>query len=188
MAGTVQSDVLIIGGGLAGLVTALECLRAGQRVTLVDRDTPERLGGLALWAFGGMALVDTPLQRRMKLKDSPTLPCATGFASVNSASRMCCPAVGALLRRTLARRGLRLADRLRPEVHAGGELGRARPAGQRQHLPRYHIVWGTSRHMTLRMIELAREAGSGGRLTLLSRHRVTALEGAGGRERRACDQ
>jgi predicted oxidoreductase len=67
MAGTVQSDVLVIGGGLAGLVTALECLRAGQRVTLVDRDTPERLGGLALWAFGGMALVDTPLQRRMKL-------------------------------------------------------------------------------------------------------------------------
>ena len=64
----VQSDVLVVGGGLAGLVTAIECLRAGQRVTLVDRDTPQRLGGLALWAFGGMALVDTPLQRRMKLK------------------------------------------------------------------------------------------------------------------------
>jgi predicted oxidoreductase len=48
-------------GGLAGIVTALELLRAGQRVTLVDRDTPERLGGLALWAFGGMALVGTPL-------------------------------------------------------------------------------------------------------------------------------
>jgi predicted oxidoreductase len=83
MAGTVQSDVLVIGGGLAGLVTALECLRAGQRVTLVDRDTPERLGGLALWAFGGMALVDTPVQRRMKLKDSPEhcaarLDCAIG--------------------------------------------------------------------------------------------------------------
>jgi glycine/D-amino acid oxidase-like deaminating enzyme len=30
MAGTVQSDVLVIGGGLAGLVTALECLRAGS--------------------------------------------------------------------------------------------------------------------------------------------------------------
>jgi predicted oxidoreductase len=67
----VQSDVLVVGGGLAGLVTAIECLRAGKRVTLVDRDTPQRLGGLALWAFGGMALVDTPLQRRMKLKDSP---------------------------------------------------------------------------------------------------------------------
>ena len=68
---SMQSDVLVVGGGLAGLVTAIECLRAGKRVTLVDRDTPQRLGGLALWAFGGMALVDTPLQRRMKLKDSP---------------------------------------------------------------------------------------------------------------------
>ena len=60
MATTVQSDVLVIGGGLAGLVTALECLQAGQRVTLVDRDARDRLGGLALWAFGGMALVTRP--------------------------------------------------------------------------------------------------------------------------------
>lgn len=57
---TVHSEVLVIGGGLAGLVTALECLQSGRRVTVVDRDTPERLGGLARWAFGGMALVDTP--------------------------------------------------------------------------------------------------------------------------------
>ncbi|MDP3132258.1 MAG: FAD-dependent oxidoreductase, partial [Burkholderiaceae bacterium] len=66
-----QSDVLVVGGGLAGIVTALEALRAGQRVTLVDRDTPERFGGLALWAFGGMALVGTPLQARMKIPDTP---------------------------------------------------------------------------------------------------------------------
>ena len=39
---TKQSDVLVIGGGLAGIVTALECLRAGQRVILVDRDTTNR--------------------------------------------------------------------------------------------------------------------------------------------------
>ena len=65
---TLQSDVLVIGGGLAGIVTALECLRAGRDVILVDRDTPERLGGLALWAFGGMALVGTPLQARCHSK------------------------------------------------------------------------------------------------------------------------
>ena len=36
MAERVQADVLVVGGGLAGIVTALECLRAGQRVVLVD--------------------------------------------------------------------------------------------------------------------------------------------------------
>src|SRR5574337_292992 len=70
---TTQSDVLVIGGGLAGIVTALELLRAGKRVILVDRDTPERFGGLALWAFGGMALVGTPLQRRKKIPDTPEI-------------------------------------------------------------------------------------------------------------------
>ena len=66
-----HSDIVVIGGGLAGIVAALELLRAGQRVTLVDRDTPERFGGLALWAFGGMALVGTPLQAKMKIPDTP---------------------------------------------------------------------------------------------------------------------
>ena len=69
--GAQHHDVVIVGGGLAGIVTALEALRAGRSVALVDRDTPERLGGLALWAFGGMALVGTPLQARMKIPDSP---------------------------------------------------------------------------------------------------------------------
>ena len=42
-----RTEVLIIGAGLAGLVTALECLRAGRRVTLLERDTPDHLGALA---------------------------------------------------------------------------------------------------------------------------------------------
>src|SRR5690606_16783667 len=71
MAQGLRTDVVVAGGGLAGIVTALECLRAGLRVAVVDRDTPERFGGLALWAFGGMALVDTPLQRKAKIADSP---------------------------------------------------------------------------------------------------------------------
>ena len=58
----IAADVVVVGGGLAGIVTALECLRAGMSVTLIDRDTRERFGGLARWAFGGMALVGTPLQ------------------------------------------------------------------------------------------------------------------------------
>ncbi len=67
----VVSDALVVGGGIAGIVAALELLRAGNTVTLVDRDTAKRFGGLARWAFGGMALIDTPLQRSMKITDSP---------------------------------------------------------------------------------------------------------------------
>lgn len=64
-------DTLICGGGIAGLVTALELLQRGQRVYVIDRDTPERLGGLARWAFGGMALSATREQQKMKIPDNP---------------------------------------------------------------------------------------------------------------------
>ena len=68
-----QGQVLIIGGGIAGIVTALELLNGGRSVVLVDRDSLERFGGLARWAFGGMAIVGTPEQKRMKIADSPEL-------------------------------------------------------------------------------------------------------------------
>ena len=87
---TQHSDAVVLGGGLAGIVAALELLRAGQRVTLVDRDTPERFGGLALWAFGGMALVGTPLQAKMKIPDTPERALADwlrGSAAADSAAR-----------------------------------------------------------------------------------------------------
>ena len=73
MAITHQADVLVAGGGVAGLVTALECLRQGRSVIVVDKDTPERLEGLGLWAFGGMALVGTPLQARLGIRDTPEI-------------------------------------------------------------------------------------------------------------------
>jgi predicted oxidoreductase len=183
---TVQSDVLVIGGGLAGLVTAIECLRAGQAVTLVDRDTPERLGGLALWAFGGMALVDTPLQRRMKLRDSPEIALADWlrFGELGE---------GDVLPRQWASH---YVEHSREQVYewviASGlkfmpavnwvERGMQ---GDGNSLPRYHIVWGTSRQLTRRMIELMHAADKGGRLTLLSGHRVTGLDCEGGMVRGA---
>src|SRR5437764_9635158 len=41
-----QYDVLVIGGGTAGLVTASGCARLGRRVALIER---EKLGGDCLW-------------------------------------------------------------------------------------------------------------------------------------------
>src|SRR6266566_4981321 len=39
-------DVVVIGGGTAGLVTASGCARLGRRVALIER---EKLGGDCLW-------------------------------------------------------------------------------------------------------------------------------------------
>lgn len=177
----VQSDVLVVGGGLAGIVTAIECLRAGKRVTLVDRDTPERLGGLALWAFGGMALVDTPLQRRMKIKDSPEIALRDWirFGELGE---------GDVLPRQWASY---YVEHSRAQVYdwVTGNGLKFMPAvnwvergmqGDGNALPRYHVVWGTSRQLTLRMIEVLHQANTGNRLTVLSQHQILALESQGG--------
>jgi predicted oxidoreductase len=69
-------DVLVIGAGIAGLVVTLELLEQldpSKRLLLVDRCHPEEVGGLAREAFGGMFMVDTPEQRRSKIKDSVEL-------------------------------------------------------------------------------------------------------------------
>jgi uncharacterized protein len=68
-----RADVIVIGAGIAGLVTALELLEAGRRVLLLDRCRPDELGGLAREAFGGMFMVDTPQQRRARIRDSHEL-------------------------------------------------------------------------------------------------------------------
>ena len=51
----------------------IELLDGGHSVLLVDRDGPDRFGGLARWAFGGMALVGTSEQKWLKIADSPQL-------------------------------------------------------------------------------------------------------------------
>ena len=40
-------DVIVIGAGLAGLVSTLELLRSGHTVLLLDRCEPKEIGGLA---------------------------------------------------------------------------------------------------------------------------------------------
>ena len=57
--------------------------------------------------------------------------------------------------------------------------------GDGNSVPRYHIVWGTARELARRMIAAMHQAGDGGRLSVLHRHRVDALDHEGGRVRGA---
>lgn len=176
------ADVVVAGGGLAGLVTALELLRAGKSVTVVDRDTPERLGGLALWAFGGMALIGTPLQAKMGIPDTPetALRDWIRFGELNPNDQW--PMSWARY----------YVEHSRSEVHdwLKDEGIRFMPAvnwverglnGDGNSLPRYHVVWGTSRELVRCLVAALHRADSGGRLTLLHRHSITGLDHAGGK-------
>ena len=65
-----EADVIIVGAGLAGLVAATEVADAGKRVVVVDQEPEQSLGGQAFWSLGGLFLVDSPEQRRMRVRDS----------------------------------------------------------------------------------------------------------------------
>ena len=65
-----QADVIIAGGGLAGIVTALELLNYDKKVIIFDRDKAEEFGGLAKWSFGGMFFANSPHQRKAGINDS----------------------------------------------------------------------------------------------------------------------
>jgi len=68
-----KTDVAIIGGGLAGIVTARELLDNNVKVIIIDRDIQDNFGGLAKESFGGIMLVDTPVQRKSGIKDNAEL-------------------------------------------------------------------------------------------------------------------
>ena len=67
---TVEADAVVVGAGLAGLVATAELADAGKRVLLLDQEPEASLGGQAFWSFGGLFLVDTPEQRRLRVRDS----------------------------------------------------------------------------------------------------------------------
>ncbi len=66
-----QADIVIVGGGIAGMVAALELLNFGKKVLILDKGEKENFGAMAKLSFGGMFFVNTNLQRKAGIKDSP---------------------------------------------------------------------------------------------------------------------
>ena len=57
----------------AGLVAAHEVTSRGKTVALVDQENAANLGGQAWWSFGGLFLVGSPEQHRLRVRDSVEL-------------------------------------------------------------------------------------------------------------------
>ena len=52
-----EADVLVVGAGLAGLVTATEIAATGKSVLILDQENAANIGGQAFWSFGGLFLL-----------------------------------------------------------------------------------------------------------------------------------
>ena len=76
-----ETDAVIVGSGLAGLVAATELTAANRRVVIVEQEPEQSLGGQAFWSLGGLFLVNSPEQRRLGVRDSYDLARQDWFGS-----------------------------------------------------------------------------------------------------------
>ena len=175
-----ETDVIVVGAGLSGLVAATEIADAGKRVIVVDQEGEQSIGGQAFWSFGGLFLVDSPEQRRLGIKDSFDLAMqdwlgAAGFDRDEDfwprkwAEAYVGFAAGE------KRDWLRaMGHRIFPVV-GWAERGGYDAMGHGNSVPRFHVTWGTGPGIVEPFERRAREAMKSGRLSFRFRHRVDAL-------------
>ncbi|HEY3678799.1 MAG TPA: FAD-binding dehydrogenase [Bradyrhizobium sp.] len=175
-----DADVIVVGGGLAGLVAATEIADAGKRVIVVEQEGEQSLGGQAFWSLGGLFLVDTPEQRRLGIKDSYDLALQdwTGSAGFDRDEdlwprRWAEAYVGFAAGE---KRGwLRaMGHRIFPVV-GWAERGGYDAMGHGNSVPRFHVTWGTGPGVVEPFERRARQAQANGRLIFRFRHRVDTL-------------
>ena len=78
--GAEEVDVIVVGGGGAGLAAAIEAATLGRRVVLLEKN--EKLGGSTAWSVGSITATLTPHQLEAGILDCPADHCADipGFA------------------------------------------------------------------------------------------------------------
>ncbi|RII18813.1 KsdD-like steroid dehydrogenase [Streptomyces sp. YIM 130001] len=180
-----DADVIVIGAGLAGLVATAELVDAGRKVILLDQEPEQSLGGQAHWSFGGLFFVDSPEQRRMRIKDSRELALQDwmGTAAFDReedhwprrwAEAYVDFAAGEK-RSWLHERGVRFFP-----VVGWAERGGYDATGHGNSVPRFHITWGTGPGVVAPFERRVREGAARGLVDFRFRHRVTGLSRSAG--------
>ncbi len=176
-----QADVIVIGAGLSGLVAAWHAAERGRRVLVIDQEGPQSIGGQAWWSLGGLFMVDTPEQRRLRLRDSRDLAARDWFGSAQfDRPEDANPRAWAEAYLDYAAGPMRsylhgLGMRWFPVV--GWAERRFAPEGHGNSVPRFHITWGTGTGVVK---PYALRVQAHPRITLAFRRRVTALTVEGG--------
>jgi predicted oxidoreductase len=180
-----SADVVVVGAGLAGLVAAAELADAGKRVVLLEQEPEASLGGQAWWSFGGLFLVDSPEQRRLRVRDSLELARQDWFGTAGFdreedhwprrwAEAYLQFAAGEK-RAWLHEQGVRFFP-----VVGWAERGGYTATGHGNSVPRFHITWGTGPGVVAPFERRVRAAAERGLVDLRFRHRVDELVVTGG--------
>jgi predicted oxidoreductase len=180
-----DADVIVVGGGLAGLVATAELADAGRRVILVEQEPAASLGGQAFWSFGGLFLVDSPEQRRLRIRDSAELAWqdwlgTAGFDRPEDHwprqwARAYVEFAAGEKRAWLHRQGVRFFP-LVGWAERGGYLA----TGHGNSVPRFHITWGTGPGVLEPFVRRVQAAVDAGLVQLRFRHQVDELTVTGG--------
>ncbi|WP_328316649.1 FAD-binding dehydrogenase [Streptomyces sp. NBC_00388] len=175
-----DADVIVIGAGLAGLVATAELVDAGKKVILLDQEPEQSAGGQAHWSFGGLFFVDSPEQRRFRIKDSRELAMqdwlgTAGFDRPEDhwprqwAEAYVDFAAGE------KRAWLRAQEMRFFPVVGWAERGGYDATGHGNSVPRFHITWGTGPGVVAPFERRVRAGVARGLVQLRFRHRVTGL-------------
>ncbi|KIF02275.1 FAD-binding dehydrogenase [Streptomyces sp. RSD-27] len=180
-----DADVIVIGAGLAGLAATAELVDAGRRVILLDQEPEQSIGGQAHWSFGGLFFVDSPEQRRMRIRDSRALALQDWLGTAGFDREE-----DAWPRRWAEAYVDFAAGEKRPWLHAQGvrffpvvgwaERGGYDANGHGNSVPRFHITWGTGPGLVEPFERRVRAGAARGLVSLRFRHRVTGLASTAG--------
>jgi predicted oxidoreductase len=175
-------DAVVVGAGLAGLVATHELAKAGKKVLVLEQENRNNLGGQAFWSLGGLFFVDSPEQRRVRVKDSLELARQDWFGSA-AFDRLDDEDVwgrrwaDAYLEWAAGgkREYLReLGHRVLPMV-GWAERGDGSATGHGNSVPRFHITWGTGPGVVDAFANPVLEAEKAGLVQLAFRHQVDEL-------------
>lgn len=181
MGKTYQTDVIVIGSGLAGLVAASQAAARGRRVLILDQEGAQSIGGQAFWSLGGLFMVDTPEQRRMKIKDTRDLARQDWYGSAQfDRPEDANP-------KAFAEAYLDFAStQMRPWLHSLGmrwfpvvgwaERGGGLAHGHGNSVPRFHLTWGTGPGVVAPFEQACLTAKDAGQITFAFRHKVTGID------------
>lgn len=180
-----DADVIVVGGGLAGLVATAELAAAGRKVILLDQEGEQNLGGQAFWSFGGLFFVDSPEQRRMGIKDTFDLAWqdwqgSAGFDRAEDGwGRQWAEAYVHFAhgekRAWLHQQGMRWFP-----LVGWAERGGGLATGHGNSVPRFHVTWGTGPGVIAPFEAKVRAAAASGLVQLKFRHRVNGFTTSGG--------